>query len=256
MNIEGAVALVTGANRGIGKAFTSALVERGAKTVYAGARDPRTVGGPGVVPIELDVTNPAAIAAAARTCADVTLLVNNAGVVRGGPLVGAPGLDGAREEIEVNYFGTLAVTRAFAPVLAANGGGVIVNMLSVLSFLSFPAIGSYCASKAAAWSLTNGVRVELAEQGTLVVAVHAGYVDTDMAARVTGPKLAPAVVVAHALDAVEAGTEEVLVDPVSQQTKQALPRDLELLYPDVRSQWANHPLRAATAATGSAEPAA
>jgi NAD(P)-dependent dehydrogenase (short-subunit alcohol dehydrogenase family) len=237
LSIAGSVALVTGANRGLGRAFARALVERGAATVYAGARDPGTVADPDVVPIRLDITNPDDIEAATRACGDVSLLINNAGISRGAPLLAAPSLAPAREELEVNYFGTLAMCRAFAPILAANGGGTLVNMLSALSFLNLPVAGSYSSSKAAAWSLTNGVRVELAAQGTLVVAVHAGFIDTEMAAGVTEPKIAPEEVAAHTLDAVEAGTEEVLVDAISQQVKAALPRDQELLYPDIRASW-------------------
>lgn len=233
MKISGSVALVTGANRGLGRAFARALAERGARTVYAGARDPGSVTDPGLVPVRLDVTDPADVAAAAAACGDVTLLVNNAGVYTGGPLLG-PG-DGARHEMEVNYFGTLAMSRAFAPVLAANGGGALVNMLSVVSYLSPPNMGAYAASKSAAWSLTNGLRVELAEQGTLVVGVHAGFIDTDMAAFVDRPKARPEDVVARALDAVEEGRYEALTDEVSRQTRAALSGDLTDLYPSLRA---------------------
>jgi NAD(P)-dependent dehydrogenase (short-subunit alcohol dehydrogenase family) len=241
MKLSGAVALVTGANRGLGRAFTRALVQRGVARVYAGARDPGSVSDPGVEPIRLDVTNADDIAAAAAACGDVTLLITNAGVSTGRSLLGAPTLADARAELDVNYLGTLAMSRAFAPVLGRNGGGTLVNVLSVLSFMSLPAVGSYSASKAAAWSMTNGLRNELAGQGTRVVAVHAGFIDTDMAARVTAPKIAPADVVAQVLDAVEAGAEEVLADEVSRRTKAALPRDLELLYPDLRRSWAARP---------------
>jgi NAD(P)-dependent dehydrogenase (short-subunit alcohol dehydrogenase family) len=236
--LSGAVVLVTGANRGLGRAFTRALVARGAARVYAGARDPASVIDSDVEPVRLDITNPAEVAAAAEACGDVTVLINNAGVSRGRSLLGAPSLADARAELDVNYLGTLAMSRAFAPVLAANGGGALVNVLSVLSFMSLPAIGSYSASKAAAWSLTNGLRIELAGQATQVVAVHAAFIDTDMAARVTAPKSSPDDVVAQVLDAVEAGAEEVLTDEITRRTKAALPRDLELLYPDVRRQWA------------------
>jgi NAD(P)-dependent dehydrogenase (short-subunit alcohol dehydrogenase family) len=203
----------------------------------AGRRLPATVADPDVVPIRLDITNPDDIEAATRSCAGIDLLINNAGISRGAPLLAAPSLAPAREELEVNYFGTLAMCRAFAPILAANGGGAVVNMLSVLSFLNLPVAGSYCSSKAAAWSLTNGIRVELAAQGTLVVAVHAGFIDTDMAAGVDQPKIAPEEVAAQTLQALETGAEEVLVDPISQQVKAALPRDLELLYPDIHATW-------------------
>ena len=231
MKISGSVALVTGANRGLGHAFARALIERGARTVYAGARDPATITDPDLVPVKLDITDAADVAATAALCGDVTLLANNAGVSYGSPLLAAPAPDGARAEIETNYFGTLAMCRAFAPVLGANGGGALVNMLSVLSFISFPQIGSYSASKAAAWSLTNGVRLELAAQGTLVVGVHAGFIDTDMAARIDEPKISPIEVARQAFDAVEAGQLEVLADGLSRDVKAALSAELEVLYP-------------------------
>ncbi|WP_330302596.1 MULTISPECIES: SDR family oxidoreductase [unclassified Streptomyces] len=222
MNITGATALVTGANRGLGRAFALALLERGAHTVYAAARDPRTVTDPGLTPIELDITDPAAVAAAAERCADTGLLINNAGIVRGGSLLTAESLDGARAELETNLFGTLAMSRAFAPVLAKNGGGALVNMLSVLSWHTIPGIGAYGVSKAAAWSMTNAIREELREQGTLTVGVHAAFIDTDMAATVDGPKISAADVARQVLDAVEAGREEVLADDITRQVKAAL----------------------------------
>jgi NAD(P)-dependent dehydrogenase (short-subunit alcohol dehydrogenase family) len=234
MKISGSVALVTGANRGLGHAFARALIERGARTVYAGARDPATITDPDLVPVKLDITDAADVAAAAALCGDVTLLVNNAGVSYNSPLLAAPALDGARAEMETNYFGTLALCRAFAPILGANGGGALVNMLSVASFRSLPQIGSYSASKAAAWSLTNGVRLELAAQGTLVVGVHAGFIDTDMAARIDQPKISPIEVARQAFDAVEAGQLEVLADGQSRDVKAALSAELEVLYPALR----------------------
>lgn len=231
MKISGSIALVTGANRGLGRAFARGLAERGA-TVYAGARDPSAVTDPGLTPVRLDVTDPAGIAAAAERCGDVTLLVNNAGIARPGPILDS--LDGARAEMETNYLGPLAVSRAFAPALARSGGGAIVNVLSVLSYLALPRLGGYSASKAAAWSLTNALRLELAEQGTQVVGVHVGYLDTEMAADVPGPKVDPRVVVAATLDAVEDGRPEVLVDDVSRQARAALSGDLADLYPVLR----------------------
>ncbi|MGH3377619.1 MAG: SDR family oxidoreductase [Actinoallomurus sp.] len=231
MKISGSVALVTGANRGLGRAFALTLAERGA-TVYAGARDPGTVTDPELIPVKLDVSDPADVAAVAARCGDVTLLVNNAGVAHAGPVLDS--LDAARHEMEVNYFGTLALSRAFAPILGASGGGALVNVLSVLSYVSFPGLGSYGASKAAAWSLTNALRLELAEQGTLVVGVHAGFIDTEMAAAVPPPKLEPADVVRQTLDAVEEGRPEVWVDEISRQAKAGLSGDLDVLYPALR----------------------
>jgi NAD(P)-dependent dehydrogenase (short-subunit alcohol dehydrogenase family) len=162
MQVEGAVALVTGAGRGLGRVFARELVRRGAATVYGAARDPGAVTEPGVSPVALDITDPVRVAQAARQCADVSLLVNNAGVMTHSPLIGATSIDGARLEMETNYFGTLAMCRAFTPVLAANGGGALVNVLSVVSWLTNPVIGSYGASKAAEWALTNDIRIELA----------------------------------------------------------------------------------------------
>jgi NAD(P)-dependent dehydrogenase (short-subunit alcohol dehydrogenase family) len=244
MRIAGSVALVTGAGRGLGRAFVHALAARGAKTVYAAARNPAAVTEPGVVPVALDITDSERVAQVAEECQDVTLLVNNAGVMELSPLIGAPTLDGARLEMETNYFGTLAMCRAFAPVLAANGGGAIVNMLSVVSWFTNPVNGSYSASKAAEWSMTNGVRIELARQGTLVVGVNAGFIDTDMAAELAGdaPKTSPEDVARQVFDAVEAGQVEVLADGRTRRIKSLLPQDHEKIYPAVQATWdAGHP---------------
>jgi NAD(P)-dependent dehydrogenase (short-subunit alcohol dehydrogenase family) len=222
MSIKDSVALVTGANRGLGLAFARALLARGARKVYAAAREPSTITLPGVVPLQLDVTNAAEIAAAVEQARDITLLVNNAGISRGSSLLGANALDAARAELETNVFGPLATSRAFAPVLAGNGGGAIVNVLSVLSWVSLPPVATYSLSKAAAWSLTNGLRGELAAQGTHVLALHVGYMDTDMAKGVPGAKASPADVANLALDGVEARTAEVLADQISQQVKGGL----------------------------------
>jgi len=237
MKIEGSVALVTGAGRGLGRVYARELVSRGAGRVYGAARDPAAVTEPGVTPIALDITDPERVALVAEQCADVSLLVNNAGVMKASTFINAPSLDAARLEMETNYFGTLSMCRAFAPVLAANGGGAMVNMLSVTSFYTNPLDASYGASKAAAWSLTNGVRIELAHQGTLVVAVHAGFIDTDMAAGTDAPKISPESVAQQAFDAVEAGQIEVLADERSRFVKASLSRDHELIYPPVQAFW-------------------
>jgi NAD(P)-dependent dehydrogenase (short-subunit alcohol dehydrogenase family) len=238
MRIDGSVALVTGANRGLGRAFARELVSRGAARVYGAARHPAAVTEPGVTPVALDITDADRVAQVAQQCADVSLLVNNAGVLKYSPFTDASSLDAARAEMEVNYFGTLSMCRAFAPVLAANGGGAIVNMLSVSSFRPSPFDATYGASKAAAWSLTNGVRVELHHQGTLVVAVHASFIDTDMAAPATNaPKDSPESVARQAFDAVEAGQVEVLADEPTRTIKAELSRDQELIYPPLQKFW-------------------
>ncbi|WP_227466994.1 SDR family oxidoreductase [Nocardioides lijunqiniae] len=219
--LDQSTVLVTGANRGLGKAFTEALVAAGA-TVYAGARDPGSVTTPGATPVRLDVSDDASVAELAARLGDVTVVVNNAGIGRSGSLLSTPSLDGFREELETNTLGPLRTTRAFAPVLAANGGGAIVNVLSALSWATSPTLAGYSASKAAAWSLTNVTRGELRDQGTLVVGVHVGFLDTDMAADVEGPKLAPAELVRQVLEALQQGEEEVLGDDTSRFVKSVL----------------------------------
>src|ERR1700760_3211937 len=238
MKIDGSVALVTGANRGLGRAYARELVRRGAARVYGAARDPAAVAEPGVTPLALDITDAERVAQVAAQCADVSLLVNNAGVLKYSTFTSAPSLDGARQEMETNYFGTLSMCRAFAAVLAANGGGGIANTLSVTSFYTNPFNASYGASKAAGWSLTNGIRLELHHQGTLVVAVHASFIDTDMAALATNvAKDTTESVARQAFDAVEAGQVEVLADERSRTVKAELSRDHELIYPPIQKFW-------------------
>ncbi len=237
MKVSGTVALVTGASRGLGRAFARELVSRQAAKVYGTARDPAEVTEQGVTPVRLDITDPGRVAEVARECADVTLLVNNAGVTAWQPFLGAPDIAGARQEMETNYFGTLSMCRAFAPVLGGNGGGGIVNMLSIVSFFTNPFGGSYAASKAAQWSLTNGVRVELAHQGTLVVGVHAGFVETGMTEGIDAPKITPESVARQVFDAVEAGQVEVLADERTRSVKASLPRDHEVIYPPLQASW-------------------
>ena len=222
MKIQGSVALVTGANRGLGLAFAKAVLAAGASKVYAGARDPATVTLPGLIPVRLDITNADDAAAAARQCADVTLLINNAGIAQGAAFLSPQGMEAARAQLDTNFFGTLAMARAFAPVLKANGGGVLVNMLSILSWVSMPAASAYSASKAATWSLTNGLRNELRAQGTRVVGVHAAFIDTDMARHVEAPKTQPEDVAQQTLQAIEDGREEVLADALTRQVKAGL----------------------------------
>ena len=222
MNIRNAVILVTGANRGLGKSLVKQLLAAGAKKVYAAARDPASITLPGVEAVKLDVTNAADIAAAAARLQDVSVVINNAGITRGSPLLAAGSAEAARAEMETNFFGPLALSQAFAPVLKANGGGAIVNVLSVLSWLSLPGAATYSASKSAAWSLSNGLRTALREQGTQVLSLHVAFMDTDMTSNIAGPKASPDDVVLQTFAALEAGQFEVLADPLTRQVKQGL----------------------------------
>ncbi|GHF39283.1 NAD(P)-dependent dehydrogenase (short-subunit alcohol dehydrogenase family) [Amycolatopsis bartoniae] len=232
MEIKGSVALVTGANRGLGRHFAATLLERGAAKVYAAARRPESVDLPGVVPLALDITDPASVRAAAEQAGDVTLLINNAGVSTGASALHG-NLGDVRLEMETHYFGTLAMARAFAPVLARGGGGAVLNVLSVLSWLTVPRAAAYSAAKAAALQLTNALRLELRDQGTQVTALHVGYMETDMAAHVDGPKVDPATVAAQALDGVERGLFEVIADDASRHVRSKLSGDLAGLYPQL-----------------------
>jgi NAD(P)-dependent dehydrogenase (short-subunit alcohol dehydrogenase family) len=229
MKIEGSVALVTGANRGLGAAFADALIDRGAAKVYAAVRDVGAVTDRRLTPLRLDLTDRASIEEAARAAADVDLLINNAGVDTHTPTLGDEA--GLREEIEVNYLGPVAVSRAFAPVLGANGGGALVNVLSGLAWMALPTTGGYSSAKAAMWAATNSLRQNLLEQRTVVTAVYAGYLDTDMAAWIDAPKTAPEVVAAATLDGVEAGEHEVLADEFARHVRGALSGPLSALYP-------------------------
>ena len=224
MQIEGSVALVTGANRGIGRHFAEQLLERGAAKVYATARDTSRFDVPGVEVLELDITDPDSVARAAQAAGDVTLLVNNAGIATNTSVLTGE-WENVRLEMETHYFGTLRMLRAFAPVLGANGGGAVLNMLSVLSWFQFEGATAYGAAKAAAWSLTDGVRLELAAQRTQVVGLHVGAVDTDMMAGWDVPKNDPAAVARAGLDGIEAGRTEVLADDASVGAKAGLALD-------------------------------
>ncbi|MFG6465248.1 SDR family oxidoreductase [Roseateles sp. BYS87W] len=222
MQLQNAVVFITGANRGLGRAFVDAALAAGAAKVYAAARDPSALNLPRLVPVVLDVTDAAQVAAAAARCTDVTLLINNAGIAGHGRLLADDGMAIARAELDTNFFGPWALTRAFAPVLWGNGGGAVLNVLSVLSWLTLPALATYSASKAAAWALSNGLRQELRGQGTQVTNLHVGYMDTDMARGMDGPKTAPADVARLALQGVAEGAPEVLADEISRQVKQSL----------------------------------
>jgi NAD(P)-dependent dehydrogenase (short-subunit alcohol dehydrogenase family) len=221
MDLNSAVAVVTGANRGFGRHLAVRLLERGAK-VYAAARNAESVDLAGVVPLRLDVTDPESVAKAAAIASDASLLINNAGVAAGGPVLDAD-LDGIRLDMETNYFGTLYATRAFAPVIEANGGGAVLNVLSVLSWAHPGGYGSYSAAKAAAWALTGATRELLAPRGITVTGLHVAYMDTDMAAAIPPEqKSDPAVVAALALDAVARGDAEVLGDDFTRSVKASL----------------------------------
>ena len=234
MNITGSTALVTGANRGIGLAIVRELLARGADKVYAAARDTGTVPElDRVVPVQLDVTDHSRVEVLATELVDVDLVVNNAGIGLASPALGKDAVAAARAELEVNFFGPLVMSRAFAPVLEANDGGAIVNILSILSFMSSAELATYSASKSAAWSLTNALRLELAGQGTLVVGVHPGYVDTDLVAGLDVEKIPAATVASATLDAVQDEQPEALVDEPARTVKAALSRDQELIYPGV-----------------------
>ncbi len=229
MDIKGSVALVTGANRGLGRQFVSQLLDRGASKVYATARDTSRITTPGVEVLALDLLDPSTVHRAAAAAGDVTLLVNNAGVSTYQNLVRGD-LGEIRREMDTNFLGTLTVTRAFADVLGANGGGAIVNVLSALSWFAWNGVTSYSAAKAAEWSLTAGTRVELADQGTQVLGVHLGAADTDMMAGYDGPLLDPAEVVRATLDGLAAGAVEVLVDDWSRTAKAGLAQDPAQFY--------------------------
>lgn len=224
--IKDAVVVVTGGRRGLGAALVDGALARGARKVYATGREPFTDPRPEVVPVELEVRSAESAEALARLATDADIVFNNAGIMTPTPLV-----TGDTQDIEamfdVNAFGLLRVARAFAPVLAANGGGALVDMHSVLSWLA--GAGGYGASKAAAWSITNSLRTELAPQNTQVVGVHAGFIDTDMVSSIPSPKATPDAIASAILDGVEAGAVEVLADEVTVMTKAALSGPVEAL---------------------------
>lgn len=225
--VQGKVAVVTGGRRGLGAALVDELVARGARKVYSTARTTFTDERPQVVPVALEVGSPESVAALAEAAGDVELVFNNAGVLLPDALL-TGSFDRITETFNVNVFGPLRLARAFAPILAANGGGALVNMHSVLSWMA--GAGAYGASKAAAWSVTNSLRAELAAQHTQVVGVHAGFIDTDMVADMSGPKVTPAAVARSILDGVESGAAEVLADDISVSVKAALSGPVENLH--------------------------
>ena len=242
MKLSGSIALVTGANRGLGQSLVTALREAGCAKVYAAARRTETLASDGVIePVQLDITNTEQVTSTAARCGDINILINNAGVAGFTPALGAQTMANARLEMETNYFGTLAMCRAFAPVLKRNGGGALVNVLSVVSWFNAAMQGTYCASKSAESSLTKAVRCELRAQGTLVVGVYAGYIDTDMAAHMWGAeqfsKSSPAEIAARMLAGIENGTEEILTDERAQSVYSALFKDATPFESELQKAW-------------------
>jgi len=234
MNVSDQIALVTGANRGIGRQFVLELLERGARTVYATARRPESLefDDSRVVPLRLDLLDHPSVVVAAETARDVTLLVNNAGISTGAALVTGD-LAEVRREMDTHFWGTLDVIREFSPVLAGNGGGAVVNVLSALSWFAAPGTGSYSAAKAAEWNMTNGVRLELAAQHTFVQGVLLGAADTDITAGYDGPKIDPREVPRRSLDGLAAGSIEVIVDDWTAMVKASLAGDPAAFYTQV-----------------------
>ncbi len=221
MKIEDAVVFVTGANRGIGLAFAQAALRRGARKVYAAMRTPAPMP-EGLHGVTLDVTDAEQVRQAAAECGDVTLLINNAGIAQVGGFLVTDSAASIQRHLDVNVFGMLRMCQAFAPLLAANGGGAMLNVLSVASWFNSPLLGAYGLSKSAAWALTNGLREELRAQHTLVTALHMGFVDTDMTRAMDVPKTSAREIAERALDGVAAGDEEVLADERARQIKQGL----------------------------------
>ncbi|ROQ52613.1 short-subunit dehydrogenase [Rathayibacter sp. PhB152] len=231
-SLLGAVVLVTGANGGIGSEFVAGALARGAAKVYATARNPRKWDDDRVVPLALDVADPRSVDAAVAAARDVTVLINNAGMLPPTANLLDLSVDDLRATMETNFFAPVLLTKAFVPVLTGNRESVLINMHSVASWYAFG--GAYSASKAAFWSATNSLRLELEPKGALVVGVHVGYVDTAMAAHANGPKMFPADLVAQVFDAVEAGEYEVIADEITASVKAALSAPVEALYPELK----------------------
>jgi len=231
MNIAQQVALITGANRGLGRHLAQELLSRGAK-VYAGARNKDSIDLPGVIPIELDITDPNSVLAAAQSAGDVTLLINNAGSSTGASL-----LDGTMEhirlEMETHYFGTLSMIRAFTPIIENNGGGTILNILSVLSWFSFPTVGAYSSAKSAEWNLTNSLRLLLSPKQIRVAGLHVGYMDTDMVKNLDAPKSSPADIAKIAIDGIASDKYEIVADDISRKIQQDLAGGVQAIYPQL-----------------------
>ncbi|MEH7749166.1 SDR family oxidoreductase [Neobacillus drentensis] len=229
MDISKQTALVTGANRGLGRQLVLELIARGA-TVYAGARNPDSIQLPGAKPLQIDITDPTSVEAAAEVAGDVTLLINNAGVSTGASLINGS-LEDINTEFNTHFFGTLSMVRTFAPKIASNGGGTILNILSVLSWFSSVNSGAYSAAKSAEWALTNSIRLELADQKVRVAGLHVGYMDTDMTAHLKAPKLNAANVAKIAIDGIQADSHEILADELSRKVQKGLAGGVSALYP-------------------------
>ncbi len=226
--LDGRHVLVTGANGGLGQEFVAQALQRGAAKVYAAARTPRQWDDPRVSPLDLDLNDPGAAARAAASAPDVDLLINNAAIAPFEDSIVGPEEE-LRRVFETNFFGTLRVANAFAPVLGAHGGGTLVNILSAAAWISMPT--GYAASKAAMWSATNALRVQLRGQGTQVVGLLVGMIDTPMTAGWDVAKVTPASVVAQAYDGVAGGALEVLADEPTRDLKARLGTRAEELYP-------------------------
>jgi len=235
------VALVTGSNRGLGRAYCEGLLRGGAAKVYAAARDCSKIDlrDSRVVPIALDVTSIGDVRSAAQHCQDVSLLINNAGVLGGSPMLGPEAEQAARLEMETHYFGVLSMVARFAPVLATNGGGAILNVLSVGSWFASPPIATYCASKAAAEILTDAIRVQLRSQRTHVAGVYAGYIDTDMSAHIAQPKTSPTQVVERSLAGLESGAERIFADESAAYVDQRVRTDRTAFDAEISRHWEN-----------------
>ena len=232
-SLKGRIVLVTGANGGLGEQFVLQALERGAAKVYAAARKPREWADSRIQPLSLDINSADAVKSAALAAPDVDLLINNAAIApQEDTLFGSD--DAAKAIFETNFFGTLRVANAFAPVLAANGGGTMLNILSLATWISMPTV--YSASKAAMWSATNGLRFALEGQGTQVVGLHVGMIDTPMTTHFDTPKVSAASVVAQAFDGIAAGDIEVLADEMTRGLKSMLGTKAEQFYPGVHDQ--------------------
>lgn len=232
-SLDGAVVLITGANGGIGGEFVAQALSRGATKVYATARVPRTWEDERIVPLQLDVNDPASVTAAVEAAADVTVLINNAGILPDSASVLETTAEQVRQVMETNFVGPVLLSQAFAPVLTAHSESLLVNVHSVASWYAFG--GVYSASKAALWSATNSLRLELHDRGVHVVGVHVGFVDTPMAAAAgaSGEVMAPQELVRKVFDAAEAGDYEVIADELSTNVKAGLSGPIEALYPQL-----------------------